>query len=309
MDLNAVRTFVAVAETGQFQEAAADLSITQQAVSKRIAALEKDLAVRLFTRTARGARLTIDGQAFLPHARDLIRAEQRAAASVRPDRALRVDVLGRRLAPAALLRGFHSAHPEVPLDVVTHFDAEAAIGAVESGAIDASFRAVTAPSARIPHGIQAVRILDEPIQLLTGPAHEFAALRAITPCQLIGHRIWIPGIVAGTEWATYYDELATAFGLTIDTIGPYFGIESLLNAIADSSTLVTFVGEQTNLVWPAGRDLRRVAVHEPTPLYPHSLIWRRDNPHPGLTALRNHLTSTQPNHHDAETWTPHWARR
>lgn len=86
MDLNAVRTFVAAADAGQFQEAAAALSITQQAVSKRIAVLEKDLGVRLFTRTPRGAELTIDGQAFLPHARELLRAEDRADASVRPGR-------------------------------------------------------------------------------------------------------------------------------------------------------------------------------------------------------------------------------
>ncbi|MEN3267381.1 LysR family transcriptional regulator, partial [Pseudonocardia sp.] len=43
MDLDAVRTFVAAADAGQFQEAAAPLAITQQAVSTRIAALEKDL--------------------------------------------------------------------------------------------------------------------------------------------------------------------------------------------------------------------------------------------------------------------------
>lgn len=84
MDLDAVRTFVAAADAGQFQQAAAALSITQQAVSKRIAVLEKDLDVRLFTRTARGARLTIDGQAFLPHARELLRVAERADASVRP---------------------------------------------------------------------------------------------------------------------------------------------------------------------------------------------------------------------------------
>ncbi|WP_436789021.1 LysR family transcriptional regulator, partial [Yinghuangia sp. YIM S10712] len=77
MDLAAVRTFVSAADAGQFQEAAAELSITQQAVSKRIAVLEKDLGVRLFMRTPRGARLTIDGQAFLPHARALLDAEQR----------------------------------------------------------------------------------------------------------------------------------------------------------------------------------------------------------------------------------------
>ena len=78
-----MRTFVAVADAGQFSEAAVDLSITQQAVSKRIAGLEPDLGVRLFTRTARGARLTSDGQAFLPRARDLLQAAERAAAAVR----------------------------------------------------------------------------------------------------------------------------------------------------------------------------------------------------------------------------------
>ena len=108
MDLDAVRTFVAAADAGQFSEAAAELSVTQQAVSKRVAALEKDLGVRLFARTARGVRLTSDGQAFLPHARELLHAEERAAASVRPGRRpLRVDVIGRQLAPAGLLRDFH----------------------------------------------------------------------------------------------------------------------------------------------------------------------------------------------------------
>ncbi|BBJ46204.1 LysR family transcriptional regulator [Streptomyces antimycoticus] len=308
VDLKAVRTFVAVADAGQFQEAAAELSITQQAVSKRIAALEKELGVRLFTRTARGARLTIDGQAFLPHARELLRAEERAAASVRPGRrALRVDVIGRRLAPADLLRGFHRAHPEVELDVVTLFDADAAITAVRTGTIDASFRAVTVPARRLPGGIEATRVHDEPIQLLTGPSHQLAAAREVTPAELAGHRIWMPGIVPGTEWAAYYDDLAAAFGITIDAIGPYFGPEPLLDTIADSSTLATFVGERTRLVWPADYGLRRIAVRHPTPVYPHALIWHRDNPHPALSALRDHLASAPPGHRDTDAWTPKWA--
>ena len=303
-----MRTFVAVADAGQFQHAAADLSITQQAVSKRIAALERDLGVRLFTRTARGAQLTIDGQAFLPHARDLLQAQQRAADSVRPGRrALRVDVLGRQLAPAGLLRDFHRAHPEIELDVVTLFDADAAIAAVRSGAIDASFRAVAPPA--LPDSVEAALVLDEPVQLVTGPAHEFAAARAVTPAELAGHRIWMPGIVAGTEWAAYYDELAAALGLTIDSTGPNFGIEPLLDVIADSSVLATFVGEQTRLVWPADYGLRRIPVHDPTPVYPHSLIWRGTNPHPALSTLRNYLGSAQPNQGDAETWAPKWAQR
>lgn len=305
-----MRTFVAVADAGRFQEAAAHLAITQQAVSKRVAALEKDLAVRLFTRTARGALLTVDGQAFLPHARDLLRAEERAAASVRPgSRALRVDVIGRRLAPADLLRGFHRAHPDTPLDVVTLFDAEAALAAVRAGTIDASFRAVTLPARQLPEGIEAARVHDERLELLTGPAHELAAARAVTPAQLAGHRIWMPGIVAGTEWAAYYDDLAAAFGLTIEVTGPDFGTEPLLDTIADSPVLATFVGAQTRLVWPADQDLRRIPVQDPAPVYPHSLIWRSDNPHPALATLRGYLRARRDDHDGAAgTWTPAWAR-
>ncbi|MGW7070444.1 LysR family transcriptional regulator [Streptomyces sp. NPDC054855] len=308
MDLLAVRTFVAVADAGQFQAAAAALAVTQQAVSKRVASLEKDLGVRLFTRTARGARLTVDGQGFLPHARDLLRAEERAAASVRPGRRpLRVDVIGRRLAPAGLLSGFRRAHPGTELDVVTLFDADAALSAVRAGTIDASFRALTVPARHLPDGVEATRVYDEPVQLLTGPAHAFAAARAITPAQLAGHSIWMPGLVAGTEWAAYYEALAAAFGLTIEATGPEFGTEPLLDTIADSPALATLVGERTRLNWPAEDDLRRIAVHGPTPVYPHSLIWRRDNPHPALTALRDHLAAARSALRDGETWTPAWA--
>ncbi|NUP20631.1 MAG: LysR family transcriptional regulator, partial [Streptomyces sp.] len=290
MDLDTVRTFVAVADAGRFQDAAATLSITQQAVSKRIAALEKRLGVRLFTRAARGARLTIDGQAFLPHARALLQAEERAVSSVRPGRrALRVDVIGRRLAPAVLLRGFHRTHPDTELDVVTLFDADAAVAALRAGTIDASFRAVTVPGRQLPEAIEAVRVYDEPVQLLTGPRHAFAGARSVTPDRLAGHRIWMPGIVEGTEWAAYYDALAAEFGLAIEATGPDFGTEPLVDTIADSAVLATFVGADTRLVWPADQDLRRIPLRDPAPVYPHSLLWRADNPHPTLTALRTHL--------------------
>ena len=300
-----MRTFVAAADAGQFQEAAAELAVTQQAVSKRVAALEKDLGVRLFTRTARGARLTVDGQAFLPHARELLRAADRAAASVRPDRrALRVDVIGRRLAPAGLLREFHRAYPDVPLDVVTLFDAGTAIEAVRAGTIDASFRAVTVPVRRLPDGVTAARVFDEPLQLVTGPGHALADTPEVTPGRLAGHRIWMPGLVPGTEWTAYYGALADAFGLTIDTVGPNFGVEPLLDAIAEATALATFVGEQTHLLWPAAYDLRRIAVRDPTPVYPHSLVWRADNPHPGLDALREHLGGVPSSD---GTWVPDWS--
>ncbi|MGW6876443.1 LysR family transcriptional regulator [Streptomyces xanthophaeus] len=316
MDLETVRTFVAVAEAGQFREAAAELSVTQQAVSKRIASLERSLGARLFTRTARGAELTIDGQAFLPHARELLRAAERAVASVRAGRRpLRVDVIASRTAASGLMRGFHRAHPEIDLDVMMLFDIDTAVAAIRSGAIDASFRAVAAPGRPLPADIESVRVLDEPLQLLTGPAHALAGARSVPLARLAGHRIWMPGIVPGTEWAAYYEDLVAEFGLSIEATGPNFGSDALLDTIAGTPALATFMGEQSlpqlppagaPTVLPAGHGLRLVPVTDPTPVYPHSLLWHRDNPHPALATLRAHLAATAAGHDTTGTWTPDW---
>jgi DNA-binding transcriptional LysR family regulator len=310
VELDAVRTFVAVADAGQFQEAAAALSITQQAASKRVAVLEKDLGVRLFTRTPQGAQLTIDGQAFLPHARELLRVAQRAEASVRPGRrALRVDVVNRRIAPAVLVHDFYRAHPEIELDVVTlAADLAAALAAVEAGTVDATFHAVTVPARRLPAAVSTARVIDERHQLLVGPGHALANAHAVTPAQLAGHRIWMPGMAAGTEWADYYEELAAAFGLTIDVVGPVFGNEALLAEIADSARLATLVGERSRYLWPDSYDLRRIPVRDPAPVYPMSLIWRHDNPHPALVKLRGYLDSRRVTAADTELWVPKWRR-
>ncbi len=310
MDLDAVRTFVVAADAGQFQEAAATLSITQQAVSKRIASLEKNLDVRLFTRTARGAQLTIDGQAFLPHARELLRAAERADASVRPGRrALRVDVVNRRIASAVLLQDFYRMHPEIELDVVTlDADVDAAVAAVEAGTIDATFHGV--PSRQhLPETISTARMINESHELLVGPRHRLANARTVMPAQLAGHRIWMPGLAARGEVADYYHELAAAFCLTIDMVGPVFGNEALLDEIADSSDLATLVGERSRYLWPDNYDLRRITIRDPIPVYPMSLIWRDDNAHPALARLRDYLDARRTDAPDAEVWMPTWGQR
>ncbi|GAA2376694.1 LysR family transcriptional regulator [Dactylosporangium salmoneum] len=305
-----MRTFVVAADAGRFQDAAAALSVTQQAVSKRIAALEKDLGVRLFTRTARGARLTVDGQAFLPHARELLRVAARADASVRPGRrALRVDVQSRRTAPAVLLQEFHRSYRDIELDVVTlTVDVEGAIDAVEAGTVDATFHAVRVPAGRLPPPIRAAPALDEPHELLVGPRHPLAGARSVTPAQLAAHRIWMPGMAPGSEWAQYYAELSAAFGLTIDVDGPVFGYEAQLAEIAESPRLATLVGEHSRYLWPDSYDLRRIPVRDPAPIYPMSLIWRDDNPHPALSRLRSYVGSRPAGGPAGERWLPNWGR-
>ncbi len=302
-----MRTFVAVADSGQFGAAAAELSVTQQAASKRVGNLEAGLGARLFTRTPRGATLTIDGQAFLPHARELLEAESRAADALRPERrALRVDVVNRRIAPATLLQDFYRGRPDLQLDIVTMADPLDALAAVAAGSIDATFRTVGVPGRGLPDGLATARLVADSHELLVGPGHQLAGARTVTPAQLAGHRIWMPDMGPETEAAAYYADLAAAFGLTIDVVGPNFGNEAMLDEIADSPELATLVGAGSRYLWPADYDLRRIPVQGPTPVYPLSLVWRRANPHPALGDLRRYL-ETRAGAPIADAWMPAWA--
>ncbi|SHN47011.1 LysR family transcriptional regulator [Cryptosporangium aurantiacum] len=307
MDTEAVRSFVRAAELGQLRHAADELGVTQQAVSKRIAALERELDVRLFTRTPRGVELTLDGQAFLPHARNIVTGVDRAITAIKPgSRALRIDVLGLRSAQAVVLHDYWRSHPQTDLDVVTLKvnDPGVAVAAVRSGEIDASFRSVTDP-ATLPRDVRMIHAFDSPTELLVGPAHPLAAARTLTPSQLRGHRIWVPGIAPGSEWADFYEQLAAAFDLRVDATGPNFGNEVLLDVLADSTDVATLVGSRDRYLWPASYDLRRIPIVNPTLAYPLSLILPRENPHPGLRAIIDHFGSLPPL--PETTWRPSWA--
>ncbi|WP_326676550.1 LysR family transcriptional regulator [Streptomyces sp. NBC_01237] len=307
MNTEALRSFVRAAEIGQLQQAADELGVTQQAVSKRIAALERELGVRLFTRTARGVELTLDGQAFLPHARSIVAGMERAIGAVRPgSRALRIDVLGLRSAQAVVLHDYWRSHPETDLDVVTLRvdDPRVVVAAVEAGDIDASFRTVTAPDA-LPPDVRMIHAFASPLELLVGPGHPLAAARSLTPPQLRRHRIWVPGIAPRSEWSDFYDQLATDFDLRIDAAGPHFGDEVLLDTLADSADVATLVGARDRYIWPAGHDLRRIPVVNPTLAYPLSLLLPRTNPHPGLRGIITHLESLPVL--PGPVWLPPWA--
>ncbi|MBN6033797.1 LysR family transcriptional regulator [Amycolatopsis sp. 195334CR] len=307
MDTEALRSFVLAADLGQLQHAADELDLTQQAVSKRIAALERELDVRLFTRTARGVELTLDGQAFLPHARAVVTGVERAISAVRPgSRALRIDVLGLRSAQAVVLHDYWRSHPGTELDVVTLRvnDPRAAVAAVESGELDASFRAVT-DRGSLPRAVRMIHAFDSPAELLVGPRHPLASVRKLTPEHLRGHRIWVPGIAPRSEWSEFYDQLTTAFDLRIDAAGPNFGNEVLQDILAESADVATLVGARDRYLWPASHDLRRIPIVEPQLVYPISLLLPSENPHPSLAAIVDHL-GTLPRAAEP-AWRPSWS--
>ncbi|MFT3775701.1 MAG: LysR family transcriptional regulator [Minicystis sp.] len=110
--LDGIELLATVVEAGSFAAAARRLGVTPSAVSRRIAALERDLGVPLLARNTRSLRLTNDGLAFhercvrileeLKEARDAVARVRKKPAGV-----LRVDV------PSAL--GRHVLTPKLPL--------------------------------------------------------------------------------------------------------------------------------------------------------------------------------------------------
>ncbi|MEQ8654984.1 MAG: LysR substrate-binding domain-containing protein [Kiloniellales bacterium] len=77
-----LRVFAAAAEAGNFTAAAAELNLTQAAVSQRIRNLEARLGRSLFTRLPRGVELTADGEAYAPHVRQALAALERSTADL-----------------------------------------------------------------------------------------------------------------------------------------------------------------------------------------------------------------------------------
>ena len=83
MDLNQIRSFLAVTQTLNFTSAAKQNGVPQSTISRQISDLEAQLGVKLFYRTTRDVQLTEEGRTFLPYAVEMTEAEKRGASAVR----------------------------------------------------------------------------------------------------------------------------------------------------------------------------------------------------------------------------------
>ncbi|MGI5225074.1 LysR family transcriptional regulator [Actinoallomurus sp. CA-142502] len=286
LDLAAVRAFVTVTEDRYFSEAAARLGISQQAISKRIAKLESDLGVRLFARSRTGAHLTETGTAFLPHARALVNIADQALEMLHGRRrALRVDVLDTRLASIDLIRAFHDTAEDVDIQIITSNGFRSAREALIRGSVDAAFCRV---GAGLEEELVAAPVYLEPLHLLVGRDHPLAGLTRVEIARLSGTTVWMPGNVAGSEWAEYYDFLGADFGIRMDTSGPDFGWEHFVAEVV-SGRGASFIGEGTRVPWHP--DAVRLPVVDPVPVYPFLLLRHRHNRHPALELLTRHVAA------------------
>ncbi len=145
MDLNQLRAFSTIAETGQLTRAAKRLHLSQPALSAQVRALEEELGQRLFDRTSGGMNLTGQGKDLLDYASRVLSA---VAALKSRAAALQGDIVGSLkigtvsspdfIRVGELLNLAVARFPHLEIELHNVFSG-AALVQVESGELDASF--------------------------------------------------------------------------------------------------------------------------------------------------------------------------
>jgi DNA-binding transcriptional LysR family regulator len=197
MDTQNLRTFLLVAETGSFSQAAEKLHLTQPAVSKRVAQLEEQLNISLFDRIGRTISTTEAGEALLPHARAVQLELQAAEQSVRD---LTGEVQGQlRLATShhiglhrlpPVLSYFSKTFPAVQLDI-EFMDSEQAYELTLRGEVELSV--VTLAPAPVPHLITR-SIWPDPLDFMVQDGHALTRLKQMDLKELSKHPAILPGL-------------------------------------------------------------------------------------------------------------------
>lgn len=123
--LDAMQTFVRVAEAGSFTAVADQLQVARSAVTRQIAALEKHLGTKLMTRSTRSLTITAAGAAYLEKCRVILNlvdvaestlAEEKAVPRGRIRLALPLSFGLQRLMPQLLAFAQAQAHIELLLN-------------------------------------------------------------------------------------------------------------------------------------------------------------------------------------------------
>lgn len=165
--LTGLRSFEAVARHGSFRRAAAELNVTESAVSHQMAALEVSLDAKLFLRLPGGVKLSPSGEILLPFIREAFDQIENGTALLRRDPGqssltlqIYVTLAVRWLMPR--LHRFREAHPDIRL-------------ALDSSLMDWDFvpkaadMAIVYAQAPKRDGIEYVHLLDTHLVLVAAP--------------------------------------------------------------------------------------------------------------------------------------------
>jgi DNA-binding transcriptional LysR family regulator len=284
LDPRLLRAFVTVAAELHFTRAAARLYVAQQALSRDVRRLERELGSELFVRTTRQVTLTADGERLLPYAHAVLQAQDDLLAAAGQTRPLLVDLNSPGLPTPR--RVLHRARELAPGHELMARYESGLTGAAEqllAGRLDASFGrfAGLAPALRSGLGHQPVRY--EPMALVLPEDHPLAARAEVPLAALAGETVYAgAGNPRTPEWTDLARSLFEGRDIALAPPAPLaVGDEEFQRIMARTRHPILAVVDFP----PLPSTVLRPLV-DPVPLSPVSLVWRKGLVHPGLDALR-----------------------
>ncbi|MBT2234120.1 LysR family transcriptional regulator [Nonomuraea sp. NEAU-A123] len=221
--LKEVQCFTRVAARLSFSVAAADLGMSQPAMSQAITRLERATGTRLFDRTARAVRLTAAGKALLPHADELLAAATAFAAEAarlaRPTIHLAYPPLVGALA-ARVARRLAGRTPAIGVEL-TVAGRGVASDALDRGEVSAAILTTPAPA----RFVTAARFHVSVDQLAVPLGHALESRAKVVPGDVAGQVLLTPGsrawaglpgrsrMVADDDFAAALDLVAAGAGV------------------------------------------------------------------------------------------------
>jgi DNA-binding transcriptional LysR family regulator len=236
IDLDALRSFVAVAEALAFGKAAERLGVSTPALTRRVQRLEAALGSALLERSTRQVALSPTGRLFLPLARQVIHDLDAAVQTVQDDARGRAGHLTLASLPTVaahllprIIRDFRVRWPEIRLRV-TECRAAAVMRKLREGSVEFGFTFRAGEEIDLAFD----PILTDPYCLIMPPGHALAtqdqvAWQSLKPHALItagsrsGNMRLLEEALNGIDWrpdTTYeIDHLTTSLGLVEAGLG------------------------------------------------------------------------------------------
>jgi DNA-binding transcriptional LysR family regulator len=187
MELQQLEYFRVVARTEHVTQAAEELAITQPALSRAMARLERDLGVALFDHRGRSVKLNRYGEAFLRHVERALGAldEGRRELTDLADRDAGViafgfaHALGTSVVPD-LIAGFRQQHPRARFQLLQNAS-HIILDELEAGDVDL---ALVSPVPPASDRIETLQLSSEELLLVVPHDHRFAKRKSVRLAEL-----------------------------------------------------------------------------------------------------------------------------
>ncbi len=297
--LDAMRLFLRVSDAGSFSRAAADLSLGQPTVSRRIQDLEHQLGAELFHRTTRALSLTEAGQRFYSRAQDILADFEEAESEARgldkePVGMLRVSAPTSfaSLIIAPTISTFLAKYPHIRIDLISD---DTYTDLVTEG-VDIAFRLGELTDS----SLMAKRLMTANRSLWAAPAYISERGNPETPDQLQDH----DGLVfrqslQGQQWTLSHAESGEERQIHMDGRLRGSSGDTLLQGAIDG--LGIFIGPEW-LVCPhvrAGKLVRVMPDWHGAPL-PLSVVWTGGKLRGKSRLFVDHMIEALPRMNDIE---------